>query len=111
MYSELMEDAVAGIWSGEENLELVRFLSLCSEGIGDTETYCGYFFLALGGESRNSRRISDPVAARVKKTADRNLDAFIRARKEQRGTKSRGRDDEPPPWMDEFEYIDWLMTH
>ena len=107
MYSELMEDAYAGIWSGEENLELVRFLSICSEGIGDTETYCEYFSRALGDGNRGS----DQVAVRVKETADRRLDDFIKARKERRGAESRRRDDEPPPWMDEFEYIDWVMTH
>ena len=66
MYSELMEDAIAGIRSEEENLELVRFLSICSEGIGDTETYCEYFSRALGGENRDT----DSLAVRVKKTAD-----------------------------------------
>ncbi len=107
MYSELMEDAIAGIWSEEENLELVRFLSLCSEGIGDTETYCEYFVRALGDENRGS----DSVAVRVKKTADRRLDDFIKARKERLGAGARRRDDEPPPWLDEFEYIDWVITH
>lgn len=107
MYSELMEDAIAGIWSAEEDLELARFLSACSEGIGDTETYCELFSRALGGGDRDS----DPLAVRVKKTADRRLDDFIKARKERRGAGSRRRDDEPPPWLDEFEYIDWVITH
>lgn len=107
MYSELMEDAIAGIWSEEENLTLVRFLSLCAEGIGDTETYCEYFSRVLGDENRGS----DPLTVRVKKTADRRLDDFIKARKERRSAESRSRDDGPLPWMDEFEYIDWQMTH
>ena len=111
MYSELMEDAIAGIWSEEENLKLVHFLSLCAEGIGDTETYCEYFFRALGGEDGSLRRTSDAIAKRVKETAAGRLDVFIKARKEQCGAKSRSRDDEPPPWMDEFEYIDWAITH
>ncbi len=111
MYSELMEDAVAGIWSEEDNLALARFMSLCAEGIGDAETYCVYFLRALGSEDRSLRDVSDPIALRVKETANRHLDAFIKARKEQRAEKTRARDDEPPPWLDEFEYIDWVMTH
>ena len=111
MYGELMEDAIAGIWSEEDDLALVRFMSLCAEGVGDTETYCAYFLRALGGEDGELRRASDPIAVRVKETADRRLDAFIKARKALRDAKSPRRDDEPPPWLDEFEYIDWIMTH
>lgn len=107
MYSELMEDAIAGIWSEEENLELVRFLSICSKGIGDEETYCENFSHVLGDENRGS----DLLALRVKKTADRCLDDFIKARKGRRSAESRRQDDGPPPWMDEFEYIDWVITH
>ena len=107
MYSELMEDTIAGIRSEEENLELVRFLSICSEGIGDTETYCEYFSRALGDENRKS----DPVAVRVKNTADRCLDDFIKERKKRRNAESGRQDDGPPPGMDEFEYIDWVITH
>lgn len=111
MYSELMEDAIAGLWSEEDYLEIERFMSLCSEGIGDTETYCAYFLRALGSEDESLRQVSDSIAVHVKKTADRRLDAFIKARKEQRDAKSPRRDDDPPPWLDEFEYIDWVMTH
>lgn len=107
MYSELMEDAIAGIWSEEDNLVLVRFLSLCSEGIGDTETYCAYYSQVLGHRDT----VSDSVAVRVKKTADRRLDDFIKTRKEQVRAKLPGKNDGPPPWMDEFEYIDWVISH
>ena len=111
MYSDLMEDAIAGIWSEEENLELLRFLHLCSDGVGDTETFCNWFSLALGEKAVLSEQDRDAVAQRVKKKADQCLDAFITERKTQYRSSSSGKQDDPPPWMDEFEYIDWVMTH
>ena len=103
MYSELMEDAIAGVWSDADNLELVRFLGLCSEGIGGAEEFCA-LFCVVAGEGQ------DAAALRVKSRADKSLDAFIKGRKEQL-RQNAPRDDGPPPDMDEFEYIDWVITH
>ena len=111
MYSELMEDAIAGVWSEEEDLQLVRFLSLCSEGVGDAASFCEYFDRALGEGGAPSREERDSLAARVKDRADRCLDAFIKERKTQLRPEGSGGEDSPPHWMDEFEYIDWVMTH
>ena len=111
MYSELMEDAIAGIWSQEDELALMRFMGLCAEGIGDTETYCAYLLRALGSEDESLRDVSDPIAVRVKKAADKHLNAFFVARKAQYDAKRPRRDDDPPPGLDEFEYIDWVITH
>ena len=109
MYSELMEDAIAGVWGEEENMALARFLALCSEGIGGREDFCAYFRMITGEDDLpGSER--DALALRVKDRADKALDTFIKARKEQ--TRDRpARDDGPPPGMDEFEYIDWIITH
>lgn len=107
MYSDLMEDAVAGVWSEQENLELVRFLSLCSEGIGGAEDLCAYFRMILG-ESPLPQQEQNAMALRMKDRADKALDEFIQARKAE---TRRDEDDGPPPDMDEFEYIDWVMTH
>ena len=109
LYCELMEDAIAGIWSGEENLMLARFLESCSEGIGDTDDFCTFFLSALGESRSEDGQEIDTIARRVKKNADECLNAFIQERRKlQIGTDS---EDGPPPGLDEFEYIDWLITH
>ena len=108
MYSELMEDAIAGIWSAEENMELLRFLGLCTEGIGDTATFCELFRKALGEESVSTLPEPDALGARVKARADRHMARYMKEREKQRPEED---DDSPPPWMDEFEYIDWCITH
>lgn len=112
MYSELMEDAIAGVWNETESMELARFLSLCTEGIGGAEDFCAYFGMILGdillpSPARDER---NALALRVKDRADKALDAFIRARMKQTRKNDRTMDG-PPPGMDEFEYIDWVMTH
>ncbi len=109
LYSELMEDAVAGIWSGEENLALARYLESCSEGIGDTEDFYAFFLSALGETGSGNRQETETVARQVKTSADACLNAFIRERRNRQSQGTSG--DEPPPGLDEFEYIDWQMTH
>ncbi|MBO4378246.1 MAG: hypothetical protein J5889_04740 [Clostridia bacterium] len=108
MYSDLMEDAIAGIWNEQENLELARYMSLCSEGIGDTQTYCEYFRKILPEAFADD---CDAAAKRIEKRADKYLDDFIVKRKKLFHSESRESDDAPPPDLDEFEYIDWLMSH
>lgn len=109
LYSELMEDAIAGIWGEEENYALACFLESCSEGIGDADDFCTFFLSALGKGQADGGQKTETVARQVKKSADECLDAFIRKRQNQRPQSYS--DDGPPPWMDEFEYIDWQMTH
>lgn len=111
MYSELMEDAVAGIWNESENLELLRFLKACSEGIGAPDDFCDYFRRILADGNAHYPAEPDELALRVKEKADKHLNAFLEERKQRRHAASYRRDDEPPPWLDEFEYIDWVMTH
>ncbi len=109
LYSELMEDAIAGIWNEEENLALARYLASCSEGIGDTEDFCSFFISALEGTETGTREEMEAVARHVKERSDKCLDTFIKER--QKLQERSGSDDEPPPGMDEFEYIDWVITH
>ena len=108
IYSSLMEDAIAGIWNEQENLELVRYMSLCSEGIGNPQTFCEYFLKISPEVFRDEY---DNAAKSIQKRADKYLDNFIKKRKELLRTDSGGSDDAPPPDLDEFEYIDWLMSH
>ncbi len=109
MYSELMEDAIAGVRNEADNGEMLRFLSQCSEGIGGTEDFCAYFGMILG-EALPPPPERDALALRVKGEADKQLNIFIRERKEQLRQNDPSPDG-PPPGMDEFEYIDWVMTH
>ena len=103
VYSRLMEDAVAGIWSEEENIDMVLFLGKCSEGIGGDDDFCDYASEVLDAEK--------DTILRAKKTAGNLLNDFIRERKAINSPKQSRREDEPPPGLDEFEYIDWVMTH
>ena len=109
VYTGLMEDAVAGVWSGEENLELVRFLGLCSEGIGAEEDFCDCFRLLLGMKKGAADEKTDAAAVQAKRGAQKSLDAFIKERKRLKDRAAS--DDGPPPGLDEFEYIDWQITH
>ena len=108
MYSGLMEDAIAGIWNEQENLELAQFMRLCTEGIGDTQTYCEYFRQILPDALPDD---CDAAAKRIEKRADKYLDDFIIKRKKLLRSESGESNDTPPPDLDEFEYIDWLMSH
>ena len=110
MYSDLMEDALAGVWDESGSLELARFLSLCTEGIGDTATFCSMFRSALGEDGAAALPDPDAAAKAVKTRADKHLGEFITERKKELSPASSG-EDGIPPWLDEFEYIDWIHTH
>lgn len=111
MYSELMEDAIAGIWNDEENLEIALFLSRCTEGIEYEEEFYELFDSILGEGDGRSRQEHDAVAEQVKDKADESIAHFIKERERKLYPKLSENEDLPPPWLDEFEYIDWVMTH
>lgn len=111
IYSELMEDAVAGVWSEEEELDFACFLSKCSAGIGSTENFCSYFRSILDEENDNSQQTLDSAALLVKKSADKRLESFAKAQAKRNALKDTVERESPPPGMDEFEYIDWLISH
>ena len=54
---------------------------------------------------------SEEAAQALMAEMDKDITAFSEKRKALRQPKKSSSDDEPPPWMDEFEYIDWVITH
>ena len=111
IYSELMEDAVSGVWNEEENMDLACFLSKCSDGVANAEVFCACFRSILDAEDVGAQQELGAVLLQVKNSADKSLNTFIKARARQNAPKPTIERDSPPPGMDEFEYIDWLISH
>ena len=104
IYSDLMEDAVAGVWSEEENMDITMFLYECTEGVKESTKYRELLEQALGTE------VTDERAETIRSAAEQEMQQFAEKRNREL-TPPKRRDDEPPPWLDEFEYIDWQITH
>ena len=107
IYTELMEDVIAGVWSEEENREIIMFFGGCTNGVTDDDTFRTLTEKAFGTHT------APDTAKKLREAADLELDQFCERRKKQiQPEKPRRRsDNEPPPGLDEFEYIDWVMTH
>ena len=105
IYSELMEDAIAGVWSETESMETTVFLCECSNGVREKAIFDRLLQEALPESTQET-------AAAVRTLADQELERFAGKRKALHVPVARERnEDEPPPWLDEFEYIDWVITH
>ena len=111
VHSELMEDAVAGPGAGTDDLEIARFLLACVDGVRDEEYYFSLFMRALGPRRIPREEVLRDMAKGNRFFADKRLKRFIEQRGIRIASEKRCRDNEPPPWMDEFEYIDWVITH
>ena len=107
IYSELIEDVLGGVRSAENAMEVSRFLHGCTEGVRDKEIFTDLLRRALEED------VPEGEAAALMGAADREMEHYAEQRKTARapqpGPKRSG--DEPPPGMDEFEYIDWVITH
>ena len=75
VYSELVEDAMAGIRSPQETMELVRFLELCADGAAKRPMFAELLRRAL------ERDVSDAEAASLADAADRALSRFAGQRR------------------------------
>ena len=107
IYTDLMEDIIAGVWSPEETMETAMFLRECTNGVTDENIFRTLMEKALG-------TAADPdTAEKLREEAGRKLNKFFEYRKKENQPEPprQRRDDEPPPWLDEFEYIDWVITH
>ena len=107
IYTELMEDIIAGVWSTEENMEIAMFLYECKNGVTDDNTFRMLTEKAFG------KNIASDTTKKLQEEARRELDLFCEHRKKQnllKKTKLRD-ENEPPQGLDEFEYIDWMITH
>ena len=106
IYSELMEDAIAGIWSETENMEMAVFLYDCTGGVRDVPVFSSMLGRAL------EQDVLDKKVQVLMMSADREMESFAGRRKVLRTPPEReSSEDEPPSWLDEFEYIDWVITH
>ena len=106
LYSELMEDAVAGIWSDEENVEIAMFLYKCTNGLIKEKGFVSALEEALGSS------VPEETGRAAAETADQVFMSFAERKKAPKAPDEKSRNsDDPPPGLDEFEYIDWIMTH
>ena len=106
IYSELMEDAIAGVRSETENMETAVFLYDCTAGVREVPVFRSMLERAL------QQNVTDEKVQEMMTSADREMESFADRRKALRTqSESERSENEPPPWLDEFEYIDWVITH
>ena len=101
----VMEDAVSGIWTEEESAELTVFLYECLQDDLDWEDYAALLVKVTGCD--DDGEAADPLLS----AAADYMYIFARERKQICNPVRPRNEDDPPPWLDEFEYIDWIMTH
>ena len=105
IYSELIEDAIAGIWSETENMETAMFLYECTKGVRLESLFSAHLKEVL---------LKDDIEEEMQSVTDkmnREMKRFTDQRNARWQPKENDNEDDPPPWMDEFEYIDWVITH
>ena len=105
IYSGLIEDAIAGIWSEPENMEITMFLYECTKGVESESLFAARLEEILPLDD------STEIMLAMMAGMDKDIEDFTSKRKERWMPKKSSNEDEPPPWLDEFEYIDWVMTH
>ena len=105
VYSELMEDAIAGIWSETENMEIAMFMYACTKGVRLESLFSARLkeILPDGGFEKE--------AADLPAAMNREMKQFTDQRNKRWQPKENRNEDDPPSWLDEFEYIDWMITH
>ena len=74
VYSELMEDALAGTGFGWEDMELLRFLDACSRGVTAEEVFLERFGQVLGPHALSGEELIG-TASRVRVSAEQKLHA------------------------------------
>ena len=105
VYSELIEDAIAGIWSETENMETAMFLYECTKGVRPESLFSARLKEVL---------LKDDIEEEMQSVTDkmnREMKRFAEQRNERWRPRENTNEDDPPPWLDEFEYIDWVITH
>ena len=75
IFSELMEDAMAGFWPQRDSLEMMRFFDLCMNTSDSMPMFTELLRRALNTD------VSGETAALVAETADRELEVFAKQRK------------------------------
>ena len=103
--SELIEDAIAGIWSETENMEIAMFLYACTEGVRTEDLFFARLKEILPDDDLEG------IPQKLMVQMNRDMMKFSNFRKKRWLPKVNQNEDDPPPWLDEFEYIDWVMTH
>ena len=105
IYSELIEDAIAGIWSETENMEITMFLYECTKGVESESLFSTRLEEILPMDD------SKEIILAMMVGMDKDIKDFTDKRRDRWLPKRSSNEDEPPHWLDEFEYIDWVMTH
>jgi hypothetical protein len=105
VYSEMIEDAIAGIWSETENMEIAMFLYECTKGVRLESLFSARLKAILSGDDL------EEIMQKMMALMDQDMKEFTDQRNARWRPKENNNEDDPPLWMDEFEYIDWVITH
>ncbi len=105
IYTQVTEIALACGLLLKKNMETAMFLFECTKGVRMESWFSALLKKIL------SEAGSEEAAQALMAEMDKDITAFSEKRKALRQPKKSSSDDEPPPWMDEFEYIDWVITH
>ena len=114
-YSDLMEDALGGISAGAEDEKIALFLFACTQGVEESEVFRSLLRQLLGPECPANAQGMESLSNGLMDLVDDRVCSFGRKREKERAEEFRKanarNEDDPPPWLDEFEYIDWCITH
>lgn len=106
-----VEEAMVGDWSTEEAAELEAFRAGCGDKVYETRDIREKLHeIFSGADEETLEKIDEEIRRRVDFVRWKLYDAKF-ARKDEVEAPFRKYLDEPPPGMDEFEYIDWMITH
>ena len=109
--AESVKDVMTVGWSEEEKKELESFASECSRGAYDSRALKALLRNALSGSGDDAIREAEEMADRCIDYVRFETYSFENDRKGDVMEPLRSDSSEPPPDMDEFEYIDWQITH
>ena len=107
IYRQLMGEVFP---EGCELPELVRFRDLCLQGVCRDGLFHICLKQLLGSSCRANAQGFASLADGLMTVMDKRIKTYEK-RREQLRRSQEVRDNEPPPDMDEFEYIDWVITH
>lgn len=78
IYSEIMEDAIAGVWTADENRELVMFLYKCTSGVEDEAVFSALLDRILEDD------VPDGTVDDMRAAANDKMQEFADARRRER---------------------------
>lgn len=109
--ANVLEEELSGSWSEEEKQEFKKFYEECPDYFEPIEELYAFVKNILPDVQDNE--IMEKIYKEARYWHDSikaNFETFQMSRKS-KFIKDDDEGSEPPPWLDEFEYIDWMITH